>query len=44
VFHSGEERDWQENKKRAFREHNENVRKLTKERGKEVLDYEVKEG
>jgi hypothetical protein len=44
LYHFGEEKDWQTTAKKAFREHNENVRKLAKERGREVLEYEVKEG
>jgi len=44
VFHFGEEQEWQANAKKAFREHNENVRKVARERGREVLEYEVKQG
>jgi hypothetical protein len=43
-FHFGEEGEWEVNAKKAFREHNENLRRLARERGREVLDYQVKEG
>jgi len=34
----------EEEKRRGFREHNENVKRWTKERGRELLVYEVNEG
>jgi hypothetical protein len=36
--------DKEENGKRVFREHNENVKRWAGERGREVLVFEVKEG
>jgi len=45
VYQFGEEKEkWHVNAKEAFRKHNDNVRKLAKERGREVLEYQVKEG
>jgi hypothetical protein len=44
-YHFGpQEERGEEEKRRGFREHNENVKRWAKERGIELLVYEVKEG
>lgn len=44
-YHFGPEKERDdEEKKSGFREHNENVKKWAKERGRELLIFEVKEG